>query len=160
MNNKKLLVAAIAASIAATVTFAPITVAKEVTSAKQANNAITFRKSLFQLIRSNIGPMGAMARGKMPYDQALLSKNAERMTQLAAMVPDYMASDTSKFNDDSDAKVEIWQNKDDFNAKAEAFYQASKALQAVVASGEESAYRGAIGKLSSTCKGCHDDFKS
>lgn len=134
--------------------------AQQASSERQAKNAITFRQSLFQLIRSNIGPLGAMAKGQIPYNEELMAKNAERMAQLAAMIPDYLELDTSKFNAGSDAKADIWQNRDDFNAKAEALYDAAVALQSVVASKDTDAYRGAIGDLSASCKACHDDYKA
>ena len=134
--------------------------AQEATSEKQAKAVITFRQSLFQLLRSNIGPLGAMAKGQIPFDEAVMARNAERMAQLAAMLPDYLATDTTQFNEGSDAKPEIWQNRDDFNEKAKALLDASLALQAVVASKNESAYRGAIGDLGGTCKACHDDYKA
>ncbi len=35
-------------------------------SEKQASNAVEFRQSIFQLVKSNIGPLGAMAKGKHP----------------------------------------------------------------------------------------------
>ncbi|MFC3095987.1 cytochrome c [Alteromonas sediminis] len=134
--------------------------AQEATSEKQAGNVITFRQSLFQLIRSNMGPLGAMARGQMPFDEAVMAKNAERLTQLAAMVPDYMAVDTTKFNDGSDAKADIWQNRDDFNKKAQALYDASAGLLATVEAKDTDSYRKAIGAVGASCKACHDDYKA
>ena len=129
-------------------------------SAKEAKNVITFRQSLFQLIRSNIGPLGAMAKGKMPYDPELMAKNAERMMQLSAMIPDYLSTNTSMYEVGTDAKEEIWQNWDDFNTKAQALYDASAALKAVVDAKDEGKYRSAIGKVGASCKACHDDYKA
>ena len=48
-------------------------------SEKQASNAVEFRQSIFQLVKSNIGPLGAMAKGKAPIDEAVIAKNAMRM---------------------------------------------------------------------------------
>ena len=129
-------------------------------SPKEAKNVITFRQSLFQLIRSNIGPLGAMAKGQIPYDPALMSKNAERMMQLSAMIPDYLSTNTSMYEAGTDAKPEIWENWADFNEKAQALYDASTALKAVAEAKDESQYRAAIGKAGSTCKACHDDYKA
>lgn len=134
--------------------------AKEVKSEKQAKNVILFRKSIYQLVRANMGPLGAMAKGRMPYDDKVIEKNATRMAQLAAMIPDYMAADTSKFNDGSDAKAEIWQNMNDFNAKAEDLYVAARALQDLAAEGQTQDYKKAIGRIGATCKACHDDYKA
>ena len=129
-------------------------------SPKEAKNAITFRQALFQLIRSNIGPLGAMAKGQIPYDADLMSKNAERLMQLSAMIPDYMATNTSMYDVGTDAKAEIWQDWDGFNKKAQALYDASKALKTVADAKNESEYRAAIGKTGASCKSCHDDYKA
>ena len=43
-------------------------------SEKEARAATKFRQSLFQLVRSNMGPLGAMARGHAPLDAASYGK--------------------------------------------------------------------------------------
>ena len=129
-------------------------------SARQSSNAIKFRQSVFQLIRSNIGPLGAMAKGQIPYNADVMAKNAERMMQLAAMVPDYMLLDTSKFPIENSASEEVWSNLDDFNKKAQDLYLAAEALKGIAESKNESQYKAAIGKVSRTCKGCHDSYKT
>lgn len=133
---------------------------EEAESSRQAGNAVTFRQSIFQLIRSNIGPLGAMAKGQMPYDVKIMETNAERMMQLAVMLPDYMALDTSKFNLETSASEKIWSNLDDFNQKANDLYLAAKELKTVVQAKDESKYRAAIGKVGGTCKACHDSYKT
>jgi cytochrome c556 len=129
-------------------------------SSRQAGNAVTFRQSIFQLIRSNIGPLGAMAKGQMPYDVETMETNAERMMQLAAMLPDYMELDTSNFELKTSASEKIWANLDDFNEKANDLYLAAKALKSVAQTKDESQYRAAIGKVGGTCKACHDSYKT
>lgn len=129
-------------------------------SSRQAGNAVTFRQSIFQLIRSNIGPLGAMAKGQIPYDVEIMETNAERMMQLSAMLPDYMALDTSKFDLETSASQKIWSNLDDFNQKANDLYLAAIALKSVAEAKDESQYRAAIGKVGGTCKACHDSYKT
>lgn len=147
----------------AILSFSPINASvaqEEAKSAKQAKNAITFRQSLFQLVRSNIGPLGAMAKGQLDFDPELMSKNAERMMQLSAMIPDYFALDTSNFPDGSEAKSVIWANMDDFNQKATDLYNAAKVLKSVADAKDKSKYRASIGAVGGTCKACHDDYKA
>ena len=54
--------------------------AEEAKSERQAANAVQFRQSLLQLVRSNLGPLGAMAKGQIPYDTEVMSTNAMRLT--------------------------------------------------------------------------------
>ncbi|GLR70588.1 c-type cytochrome [Agaribacter marinus] len=130
-----------------------------VKSEKQAKTAIQFRKAVFQLIRSNMGPLGAMAKGNIPYDPALMEENGERMVQLGMMIGDYFHADTSSFKVPSDAKDSVWTNKADFIAKSEDFIAAAQNLQNVAAAKDEDNYRKAIGGVGGTCKACHDDYK-
>lgn len=156
---RKTLVKLGAVVLAAGVTFTGAAQAAEASSQKHADASVQYRKALFQLIRSNMAPLGGMAKGAIPYDAEVMGTNALRLEQLAAMVGDYMKTDTRKFDVDTDAKDEVWDNFADVEKKAMALGDAAKGLQTVVAAGDESAYRAAIGKIGSTCKSCHDDYK-
>lgn len=133
--------------------------AEEAKSERQAANAVQFRQALLQLVRSNLGPLGAMAKGQIPYDTEVMSTNALRLEQLGLMMPDYFKTDTSGFSVDTEALPKIWSNMDDFLDKSNDLTTAAKALQEVAKSGDESQYREAIGKVGATCKGCHDSYK-
>lgn len=128
-------------------------------SEKHANAYTEYRQSVFTLLKSNIGPLGAMAKGKIEYDTDLMQTNAMRMEQLAGMLSDYLRVDTSNYDLDSDAKASIWQNFDDVQSKITDLKQAAANLQNVAQSGDESKFRQAIGNVGSTCKSCHDDYK-
>ncbi|MDM7859842.1 cytochrome c [Alteromonas sp. ASW11-36] len=158
---KKLTLLAAAASIAiGSIAFIGSATAEEAKSERQAANATQFRQALFQLIRSNMGPLGGMARGDIPMNADVIATNAVRLEQLGMMIPDYMATDTTGFGVDTEALPKIWENMDDFTAKANDLVEASRALQAVVLAGDDSLYRGAIGDVGKTCKACHDAYKA
>jgi len=133
--------------------------AEPVKSEKQAKRAVETRQAIFKLVGSNMGPLGAMARGDAPFNAQVMEKNAERMAQLGAMIEDYFVPDATSFDLQTEALDGIWKNKADFNQKAQDMLSAAKALQLVAASGKESEFRGAIGTLGGTCKACHDDYK-
>lgn len=134
--------------------------AEKATSEKQAGSAIEFRQALFQLVRSNVGALGAMAKGRAPLDAEVMQKNGLRLEQLSLMIPDYLKLDTSDFNIDSSAEPKIWTNVEDFNAKALDLTNAAANLQKVAAAGNEGEYKQAIGGVLKTCKGCHDSYKA
>ncbi len=129
------------------------------TSEKQAATAVTFRKSLLQLVRSNMGPLGAMAKGNIPMNADTIALNAQRIEFLGGMMHDYFALNTTGFDVDTKAKDIIWQEQKDFASKADDMVSAAANLQEIVANNEESEFRRGIGKLGSTCKACHDKFK-
>jgi cytochrome c556 len=135
-------------------------VAQAELSEKQAKNAVEFRQSLFQLVKSNIGPLGAMARGKAPIDEAVIATNALRMEQLSLMITDYFQADTRGSGVKTGALDNIWENQADFAQKADDFYRAAAALSATVAAKNTANYKAAIGAVGKTCKACHDDYKA
>jgi cytochrome c556 len=154
----KLMVAAASAAtlISSTVVASEVT---EASSAKHAKAATQYRQAMFQLVRSNMGPLGGMAKGALPFDESVMQTNAVRLEQLADMMGDYLAVDTRKFDVETGAKDEIWESFSDVETKIMALKKASQGLQAAVKVGDESAYRGAIGKIGASCKSCHDDYK-
>jgi len=148
-------------SVAALFTLsAHLAVAKEAGSQEQAEAAVKYRQSLYQLVRSNMAPLGAMAKGQLPFDTAVMQTNAVRLEQLADMMYDYLRVDTRKFTVDTSAKDAIWANFSEVEGKIDALRTAAINLQDAVEAGDESQYRAAIGKVGASCKGCHDSFKA
>lgn len=120
----------------------------------------SYRQSWFALIAFNFGPMTAMVKGDMPWQENLMASYAD---QLAALVTlDVMRG----FPDGSDkgttrAKPEIWQDKADFQKKLDDLKAAVNALQVVAEQGtDRKAIAEQVGAVGKACKACHDDYKS
>ena len=107
-----------------------------------------------------MAPLGGMAKGAIPYDTQMMQTNGMRMEQLADMLSDYLKVDTRKFDVDTEAKDTLWDNYSDVESKIGDLKAAAANLQSVATSGDEAAYRKAIGQLGGTCKSCHDDYKA
>ena len=154
--SKAIVVGAVAACISSATFAAEV---KSASSEKHAKAATQYRQAIFQLVRSNMGPLGGMAKGALPFDESVMKTNAVRLEQLADMMSDYMSVDTREFSVETGAKDAIWENFSDVEKKIMALKAASQNLQTVVDAGDESAYRSAIGKIGASCKSCHDDYK-
>ena len=154
--NKAIIAAATVGVVVSTSVAADVT---EASSEKHAKAATQYRQAVFQLVRSNMGPLGGMAKGALPFDESVMETNAVRLEQLADMMGDYLSVDTRKFDVETGAKDKIWDNFSDVETKVMALKTAAQGLQAAVKAGDESAYRGAIGKIGASCKSCHDDYK-
>ncbi len=128
-------------------------------SLKHAKKATELRQAVFQLMSSNMGIMGAMAKGKIPLNAEVIGTNSLRLEQLSLMLADYHKTDTSKFDVKTGALDKIWTEKDAFAKKIQALTLASQKLQVAVKSGDEKATKQAIGGVGKTCGSCHDDFK-
>lgn len=154
--NKAIIAAATVGVVVSTSVAADVT---EASSEKHAKAATQYRQAVFQLVRSNMGPLGGMAKGALPFDESVMETNAVRLEQLADMMGDYLSVDTRKFDVETGAKDKIWNNFSDVETKVMALKTAAQGLQAAVKAGDESAYRGAIGQIGASCKSCHDDYK-
>ncbi|RHW76796.1 cytochrome c [Colwellia sp. RSH04] len=128
-------------------------------SMKHAKKSTELRQAIFQLMASNMGPMGAMAKGRIPVDAERVATNALRLEQFSYMLNDYFKTDTRKFDVKTEALPKAWEDKATFEEKVNALTKASKNLQAAAKSGDEGKIKKAIGGVGKTCGGCHDVFK-
>lgn len=128
-------------------------------SEKHAQKATELRQSIFSLLGSNMGPLGAMAKGKMDVDAAVVEKNALRINQLSLMLSDYTQTDTSAFNVNTKAKNVVWTEHDKFLNNIEKLTAASSTLITAARSNDENAIKKGIAGVGKTCGGCHDDFR-
>ncbi|GHG00287.1 c-type cytochrome [Thalassotalea marina] len=133
--------------------------AQVASSEKQAARATETRQAVFKLLGANMGPLGGMARGKVPFDAQLAEKHATRINQLSLMIGDYTALDTSKFKTNTEALDKVWTDRASFEKHINDLTDASANLMKVAASGNEGEIKKAIGGVGKTCGGCHDNFK-
>lgn len=119
----------------------------------------SYRQSWFAMLGTNFGPMVAMLKGEMPWNDDLLKSFSENLATLTTVDITYgfaPGSHTGKTR----AKPEIWDNADDFKAKLADMRDAAAALREAVNSGDKKAIGEGIAKTGGTCKACHDEYKS
>jgi cytochrome c556 len=128
-------------------------------SAKQAKDVTEFRQAILTLVKSNVGALGAMNKGVIPFDVETMQTNSMRIEQLSLMMEDYFATDTTGFDVDTAALDKIWKNQADFNDKISALTAAASNLNKVAKAADTSQFKPAIGQVFKSCKGCHDNYK-
>lgn len=125
-----------------------------------ADSSTATRQAVFKLLAFNLGPINGMARNTVEFDSALAQRNALRVAALAPMIPElFAANDTRAFDVDTEALPVIWDNMDDFRAKAVALEEAANTFAAVAAGGDRAATIGAIRAFGSTCGNCHREYR-
>ncbi|MEO9944529.1 MAG: cytochrome c [Paraglaciecola sp.] len=150
----------IAIVLSATLLSSFAVLAQPAKTAKQAAGATEARQAIFKLVKSNVGILGAMNKGAVPFNAEILQTNSKRLEQLSLMIEDYFALDTTKFDVKTEALDDIWKNKADYKEKIDALTAASMNLNKVATAGDEGKYKSAIGGIFKTCKGCHDSYKA
>ena len=145
--------AAAVALMLGTVLAAPHTLADD----EAAQRAIDTRQGLLKVVGAYMGPLVGMAREQIPYDAATVEKNASAIAALTPMIPDMFRLDTSGSGLESGSLDDIWENWDDFAAKAATSAERAQAMAA--AAGDQGAAMKAFGALGGSCKGCHDEYR-
>ena len=128
------------------------------------DNPVKERQKLMRTVGKAMKTSVKMLKGELAYDAAAVSANMKTMSDVAGnytgLFPDGSDMDNSimDFDQESDAKPEIWANMDDFKVKATALKTASEA--AMKASGDKAAFGVAFGNVGKACKGCHQKYKA
>lgn len=113
------------------------------------------RKEAMGLIGSDVKKLTAMAKGETTFDTAQAQAWFEEIVEKAAAVPALFET-KSNTDPESKAKDAIWDNWDDFVAKANDLKAAAE-TGASIDSAE--ALGAAMGGLGGTCKECHSVYK-
>jgi cytochrome c556 len=120
----------------------------------------SYRQSFFTLMAANFGPMVAMVKGEMPWDDdkmAAFADDLEELTELDLLRGFAPGSDKGTTR----AKPEIWENMDDFKAKFADLQEAADALDDLIEEGgDREAIAAAVAKTGEACKACHDEYKA
>ena len=87
----------------------------------------------------------------------MVEKNANAIAALLPMIPDLFSMDTSESDAETGALEEIWDDYDDFTAKAQSSAEKAQALAAAAA--DQGAAMKAFGALGGSCKACHDQYR-
>jgi len=134
-------------------------IAQPAANEKHAGWATKVRKANFTLLGHNMGPLGGMLKGKVPFNAEVVKEKSTNINQLAKMIADTSKVDTSKFNVDSEALPAIWKDKDDYAEKIKALVLASERVSKIALTGSEADVKKALGKMGKTCGSCHDSYK-
>jgi len=149
MRNK-LILAGLALALGAGVTLTAHSQMKPEVMVKQRQAAMTLQAKY-------LGPLGAMAQGKMAFNADLVARNAAYLDVLDQMAWDGFAESTKGV--ESRALPVIWSEPGKFKEAQKHFQSAVSDLVAASKSGDEAKMKAAIGAVGKSCGACHDDFR-
>ena len=120
--------------------------------------AIDYRSALMEVMVWNMKQMGAMLKGKKPFEQATFARRARDLKATSHL--DILAGfPEDSVDDESDARDEIWLDWENFTTKLDNMRNKSEALARAAASGETEAVRSSFSELGKACKSCHKAFR-
>lgn len=132
-----------------------------VTFAQDATPHINARKALMNLYAYNLGVLGGMAQGQIPYDAEAATAAATSLYHLsrsggARMWP--AGSDSVAMPGATRALPALWENLPDVGARAGALAAATEAMMAAAGT-DLAALQGAMGAVGGACGGCHQAYR-
>lgn len=126
---------------------------------QKPEDEIRYRQSVMNVIGRAMGPMGAMAQGKAPFNAAVAQKNAALVDTMLGLPWESFGPGTD-FGAPTKADARIWKEGAKFKQSAEGTQKAVAALVAAAKSGDAGKFKAAFGEVGKSCKGCHDDFRT
>jgi cytochrome c556 len=124
----------------------------------RAEQILKYRKSLYQVMAFNFGPMAAMAQGKVPFDAREFALRAERVAMIPPLLGEAYPAETQGVAD-SALKPEMWDNRSDFDAKLRDLIDKSAALAVAAKTGDFAQSKAAFFETGNACKNCHDKYR-
>jgi len=120
-------------------------------------DALHYRKSGYSMVVWHFSPMGAMVRGKVPFDKAAFARHAGHLANIVPMLLEGFPKGSAVGK--SEAKPEIWSSWADFQIKMRDFETQTRLLADIAKLGDEAKMKEQFGKVGATCKACHDKYK-
>ncbi len=147
--NKRLLAAGLAVALGLGSSLASAQV-KPDTLVKQ-------RQAGMVLIAKYFGPLGGMAAGRVPFDAAVVTRNAAILDVLSKTPWDGFAPSTS--GEKSASLPAVFSDGAKFKEAGDRMQTAVSALVTASKGGNEANIKAAIGDVGKTCGSCHDSFR-
>ncbi|HLO63277.1 MAG TPA: cytochrome c [Azonexus sp.] len=137
-----------------------ITLAGTAAAQVKPEDAIKFRQSGYAFMAWNMGRIKTNVEGQYNKDEVIKAATAIQAVANSGMGALYLpGTDHGKGWEETRVKPELFTNKEGVGKVAGAFVKEANEMAKVAAAGDAAAVKEQFGKLSGTCKGCHDDFK-
>ena len=124
---------------------------------EEPSDAIEYRQAAFSMIRVQIGDMGDMLKGKVPFDAEQFKHRANNAAALSKMPWEAFVAGSDK--GDTSALPAIWSDNETFMKKAATFQQYADELAVAAQTGDKKVIAKAFGPWAKGCKDCHTSFK-
>jgi cytochrome c556 len=120
--------------------------------------AVKYRQGAWFLLNHHFTRIGAMARGRTPFDATVAQRDAEVVAMLARLPAHAFAAGTDTPSDH--ARPEIWTEQARFREQNEKMVAQAGQLLTAARTHNLDAIKAAYGATANTCKECHDAYRS
>ena len=123
-------------------------------------DVVETRHGLMLQMASDLGTLGAIAKGTTAYDQATATKAASNIAAIASVISmaQFPAGSEVEKSADSFALPDIWAKQDDFLAKIADLNDAAAMMQTAAAKNGD-AIKASMAQLGGACSACHKAYR-
>lgn len=118
--------------------------------------AIKYRQSALTVMGANVGRLGAMVQGRVPFDAAR-AQAAAKIAAAVAHVP-WEGFIANSYSGNTKAKADIAANMAEFNQMADK--AAAEVDKLPAAAGNLDSLKAQMGAVGAACKSCHDKYRN
>lgn len=132
-----------------------------ITHAAEFDGQIEARQAYMKILGYNVGILGGMTRGRVPYDAELATAAANNLNFAAQMNNGSMwpaGSDMDNY-ENTVAKAELWQNFSEAGGYLNDLSMATAALTGEAGKGLDE-LKAAFGPVGQACSSCHKSFRA
>jgi cytochrome c556 len=122
-------------------------------------DAVKYRKAAFTVMGTHFGRIGAMVQGRVPFDAASASANADIVAAMSKLPYAGFVEGTSG-TEKGQPNAKVWSERAKFDASANKMQEEVVKLAAAAKSGNLDQLKTAFGGAGGACKACHDDFRN
>ncbi len=126
---------------------------------QKPQDAVDYRHSVFTVMGTHFGRIGAMVNGKVPYDAAAVTANAE-IVEMMSKLPYAAFPPGTEGTKKGEPKPNVWTERAKFDEAAKKMQGEVVKLVAAARAGNAGEVKTAFGATGSACKACHDDFRN
>jgi cytochrome c556 len=120
--------------------------------------AVKYRQATWSVLNLHFTRIGAMTRGRVPFDGRLALRDAEVVAALARLPASAFGPGTDLPNDH--ARPEIWAETQRFRELGDRMVAETTRLLTVAQTQDLDRLKAAYGAAANTCKECHDAYRS
>ena len=126
---------------------------------RNADAAVKYRQSAMTLQGNHMGRIVAMINNQVPFDAKIAAENIEIVALLNSRAQFAAFIEGSDKGKGTNAKAEVWSEKDKFAAAVAKSQEDVNKLAAAGRTGNFDQIKAAAGDVGQSCKACHDNFK-
>lgn len=128
-----------------------------VTAVTAADEPQVVRQQLMKKVGAATGALAGIAKGEKPYDAEIVKASLTTISETVKIFPDHfpVGSETGM---ETEASPKIWENMDDFKAKAAKLGSDTDAVLAQLPA-DQAGVGAALGAIGKDCGSCHETYR-